>query len=73
MPEHGSEKEEQHSTPENHENTLCPNCGPENNLSEEPTAEEGEQNPFKRALQDNEAGPGAFVDELKAAADARKK
>ena len=59
-----------------HENTLCPSCVPEHDgAGEEAEAEAGEDgaNPYKQALKDNEKRKAAFIEELKAAADARKK
>ena len=67
LPEHSSH-------PENKENTLCPSCVPDHNPNEEVVEEaEDESNPYKRALKDNEKRKEAFIEELKAAADARKK
>ena len=60
--------------PVDHENTLCPSCVPEHNPSEEGVEDkEEETNPYKRALLDNEKRKEAYIEELKAAADARKK
>ena len=68
-----SDQDPQISRPDNHENTLCPSCVPDHNEQEDQAEEEDETNPYKRALKDNEKRKEAFIDELKAAADARKK
>ena len=69
-------EETEHVThPVDHENTLCPSCVPERSPGDEAEAEDDEDatNPYKQALKDNEKRKAAFIEELKAAADARKK